>query len=142
MRILIAVDETPESIDAVRTAHQLFGDDATYTVATIGEPSRHLTGLDPIGAMTYDVSVIPPPEPRDPEAVARAAAQQAGVSADVIAEIGDPGPRLCNLAAELDADVLVVGNHERGFLSRLLDPSVQHHVTNHAPCPVLIVRGP
>ena len=140
MRILIAVDETPESIEAIRTAHRLFGDQPTYTVATIGEPSRHLTTLDPMGAMTYDITTLATPEPPNPETVARTAAETAGIDAEVVADTGSPGPRLCTLATELEVDVLVVGNHDRGFLSRLLDPSVQHYATNHAPCPVLIAR--
>ncbi|MDH3301690.1 MAG: universal stress protein [Acidimicrobiia bacterium] len=140
MHVLIAVDETPESIEAIRVAHRIFGDQTTYTVATIGEPSHHLTAMDPLGAMSYDITTLAPPDPTYPDKVARTAVERTGIDAEIIAEIGPPGPRLCLMAAELNADVLVVGSHDRGFLSRLLDPSVQRHVANHAPCHVLIAR--
>ena len=38
-------------------------------------------------------------------------------------------------------DVIVVGSHGRGFVKRVVLGSVSHHVLQHAPCPVLVVRA-
>jgi nucleotide-binding universal stress UspA family protein len=55
-------------------------------------------------------------------------------------EAGDPAAVICTVARELAVDVIVIGSHGKGFLSRVLLGSVSEHVTRHAPCPVLVVR--
>ena len=55
-------------------------------------------------------------------------------------EMGDPAAMICSVARDLGVDVIVVGSHGKGFLSRVLLGSVSEHVTRHAPCPVLVVR--
>jgi nucleotide-binding universal stress UspA family protein len=45
-------------------------------------------------------------------------------------------------AREVNADVIVIGTHGRGTLSRLLLGSVAERVVRLAPCPVLTVRHP
>ena len=44
-------------------------------------------------------------------------------------------------AEEHDVDVVVVGSHDRGMLSRLLDPSVAAGVVRGTYRPVLVVSG-
>lgn len=141
MRVMIAVDETEESVDAARCAHRLFGDDASYLIASIGEPSTYIHGLDPFGAVALDIYTLGVPSAERSRETATHAAEEAGIpTADVIAEFGLAGRQLCELCSDLNIDVLVVGNHDRGFLSRLIDPSVCHYVVDHAPCPVLVSR--
>jgi len=47
---------------------------------------------------------------------------------------------IVDYAKEAHVDVIVVGTHGRGPVSRLLMGSVAEHVVRHAPCPVLVVR--
>ena len=54
---------------------------------------------------------------------------------------GEAGPAMSRLAEEIGADVIVVGSRGRGALKRALLGSVSTHVTNNAPCPVLVVRA-
>jgi nucleotide-binding universal stress UspA family protein len=139
MHILIAVDETERSVDAIRTAHRLFGDAVDYTVASIGEPSHYLLTADPLGGFAYDLHTIGANDANQAVEVAELAATIAGLdTADVIGDVGVPGPHLCELAERLAVDVIVIGNHERGYLSRLIDRPVQPYLIHHAPCPVLI----
>lgn len=51
---------------------------------------------------------------------------------------GTPAEALLHAAAT--AQLLVVGNHGRGGLSRLWMGSVSHEVLGHAPCPTVITR--
>ncbi|CAN5735563.1 hypothetical protein BH10ACT1_BH10ACT1_00730 [soil metagenome] len=62
------------------------------------------------------------------------------VTAEPLVEIGEPGPVICEVAARVGADVVVMGSHGHGWLQRVLIGSVSHHVLQHAPCPVLVMR--
>ena len=141
MHVMIAVDDTEHSIGTIHTARRLFGDDADYTVASIGHPSPHLAAYDPVGLTAFDVHTLEIDEAARAAALASEAARHAGLdTANIATEIGAPGPQLCELAERLDVDVIVVGHHDRGWLSRLLEPSTHTYLTRHAPCPVLIDR--
>ncbi len=50
------------------------------------------------------------------------------------------GARLCSLAAEEGAAMIVVGSHGHGALVDVLLGSVSNHVVHHSPCPVLVIR--
>jgi nucleotide-binding universal stress UspA family protein len=54
---------------------------------------------------------------------------------------GEPGPSLCALAEELDADTIVMGSRGRGGIKRVLLGSVSDYVARHAPCTVVITRA-
>lgn len=54
--------------------------------------------------------------------------------------IGEAGCEIAQLAADLEADLVVVGTSDRRGVARLLLGSVAQIVSRLAPCPVLIVR--
>jgi nucleotide-binding universal stress UspA family protein len=60
---------------------------------------------------------------------------------DIESQLVEAAPGDALVAAAKDADLVVVGSHGRGSLSAALLGSVSHHVVQHAPCPVVIVRG-
>ena len=39
-------------------------------------------------------------------------------------------------------DLIVLGSHGRHGVNRSIFGSVSDHVVRHAPCPVVVVRGP
>jgi nucleotide-binding universal stress UspA family protein len=48
---------------------------------------------------------------------------------------------ICRIAAERDAQLVVVGSHGWGAARRLWSGSVSTGLVHSAPCPVLVVRG-
>jgi nucleotide-binding universal stress UspA family protein len=54
--------------------------------------------------------------------------------------LGSAAEQLVQLAADLDADLVVVGTHGRHGMARLLLGSVAERVIRLAHCPVLVVR--
>jgi nucleotide-binding universal stress UspA family protein len=62
------------------------------------------------------------------------------VSAEIDVEVGEPADAIVAIADRRDADLIVVGTHERSFLDRLFHGSVSSDVTRRAHCDVLVVR--
>lgn len=63
-----------------------------------------------------------------------------GVTASFEAVIGSPAAEINTVAGKLGADVIVIGTHGRGGLSRVLLGSVAERVVRHAKIPVVTVR--
>jgi nucleotide-binding universal stress UspA family protein len=63
-----------------------------------------------------------------------------GVEAQPHARKGDPADAIIELAEELGADLIVVGNKGLTGARRFLLGSVPDKVSHHAPCSVLIVH--
>ncbi|MEO7328028.1 MAG: universal stress protein [Minicystis sp.] len=53
---------------------------------------------------------------------------------------GSPAREVAQLAADLDADLVVVGSHGRSGVERLILGSVAEHISRLARCPVWIIR--
>lgn len=63
-----------------------------------------------------------------------------GVAARTLVLKGDPTQEISRVAAELDADLIVMATHGRGALKRLTHGSVADGVARRAATPVLLVR--
>jgi nucleotide-binding universal stress UspA family protein len=63
--------------------------------------------------------------------------QERGLEGKAVAREGEPDDVLCELAAEHDADLLVIGN--KGMNRRVFG-SVPRRVCQHAPCSVVVVK--
>jgi nucleotide-binding universal stress UspA family protein len=59
----------------------------------------------------------------------------------VHARRGRPAGEILGLAAEVGADIIIVGSHGRVGVERLLLGSVSEHVVREARCPVMVVRA-
>jgi nucleotide-binding universal stress UspA family protein len=71
---------------------------------------------------------------------AAAAAQERGVQAETHASESEPAQAILNLAAKLNADLIVVGSRGLSGVQRFLMGSISAKVSEHAGCSVLIVR--
>jgi nucleotide-binding universal stress UspA family protein len=93
---------------------------------------------------------VPLPEPvaaQEPEELARRQLERARLSlasrkieTEYLVELGDPAERLLRFAEQRDADLIVVGSREHGFLERLLGRSVDEAVARRCERDVLLVH--
>jgi nucleotide-binding universal stress UspA family protein len=58
--------------------------------------------------------------------------------AELMAKPGTPGEMICEVAASMHADVIVIGTNGRSGLRRAVVGSTSDHVVRHAVCPVLV----
>ena len=147
MHVLIATDGTAESDTALETAAEMYGTVADYTVVSVGQPiPAHAVstfGIRPAylnltaGAGHGDAALA------TARAIGREAADALPEDSDValVADVGGAGATICRVAEEVDADVIVVGFHDRGWLTKLLEPSTTAYVIDNAPCHVLVARS-
>jgi nucleotide-binding universal stress UspA family protein len=164
--VLIAVDDTEGSVIAARTAYDLFGDTADYTVINVGAEAPVYWGDDALGAGAVYPLAVPPvgtglaatmplavrapdrlpaedvPAPVDvAEQQAQHVVAEAGLrDARPLGDTGDPADAIIAAARDYDADVIVVGSHERGWFSRLFTSSVGEKIVRKADTPVLVAR--
>ena len=148
MKVLIAVDEDPESEDAMRFARKFLPDDASVIVVNVARstitPYGTIGGLGATYAGSPTLSAeadLRAQELADQQAERVVTQAAAAVHADEErVEHGDVGPTICQVAEDEGVDLVVLGTHDRSRWSRLWFGSVSDHVVHHAPCPVLVVR--
>jgi nucleotide-binding universal stress UspA family protein len=71
---------------------------------------------------------------------AAGSAKREGVEVMAHAKEGDPADAILDVAEEIKADLIVVGNKGMTGARRFLLGSVPNKVSHHAPCSVIIVR--
>ena len=69
-----------------------------------------------------------------------AAARSAGLTAGMVIRHGIPHDEIVTLAVQKGADLIAIGTHGRGGVSRALLGSVADRVVRLASCPVLMVH--
>jgi nucleotide-binding universal stress UspA family protein len=144
MRVLIGDDGSAVANQAVALAGSLrWPPGSTLRVVSVVEP----VGLF-VGPPTAPGSLVPAPDveariesyqqERVADAVRRLAAAGLSVEGDV--EYGRPATVLVEEAAELGADLVIVGSRGHGPIESLVLGSVSAEVVDEAPCPVLVAR--
>ena len=162
-RVLIAVDDSEDSVQAARAATELFGQGAEYLVVnvaqTIGPESMVPWGLAmpyqpelAIGMYAVPAAAVAPTgvaiaDENDDPAMARAEEQASEVAreadvhqAEVVGAVGDPATAIVEAAHEHLVDVIVVGSHDKSWFQRLFAGSVRADVVRRSDIPVLVVK--
>ena len=134
--IVVGYDESEAAKRAIVRAAELakaFGGKLVVTsVARAFVPAGHGLGPeDPIDTIA---------EHDEQLRHASALLAELGMAAEYRTGLGDPGHEIVRLAEELEADMVVVGTREPGFIARLFGLSVSGDVQRHAHCDVLIVH--
>jgi nucleotide-binding universal stress UspA family protein len=148
MHVLIGTDGSDDAIAAAEAGLGLLGAPSAVTVVCVMDtPGAATAGLESgfAGGMVSDAEVDRAwsmVEQDAREALERTV-ERLGVETPVeqVARAGEAGPAICHLAEEIGADVIVVGSRGRGAIKRALLGSVSTHITNNAPCPVMVVRA-
>ena len=141
MRILVPVDGSAVSLDAVRCVINLARDglQASVVLANVQEPST-----------LYELMVVPDPQALAEVSAAAGAhtleAAQALLGAAQIAfecEVasGDPAHTLIDILERFDCDMVVMGARGMGGLRSALLGSVSQEVMRAAGVPVMIVKA-
>jgi nucleotide-binding universal stress UspA family protein len=71
---------------------------------------------------------------------AKLKAEQAGFKTEIVIKEGHVGKTIVQTAEELDADLIALGTRGLSGIKALILGSVARYVSNHAHCPVLVVR--
>jgi nucleotide-binding universal stress UspA family protein len=143
MTLVVAVDGSEVSLQAVRSGLALVGDVSDAIVVTVVEQAdpMDVTGTGFAGG------TMSPAEFDEHQREVTAEGER--VVADAVASLGltdartrvlygQPGAALCNFAADSGARGIVIGSRGRGGLKRALLGSVSDHVVRNAPCPVVV----
>lgn len=132
--VLFPVDQSREAREAAEVV--------TNIVKTYGSRLILLSVLE------KPASEEEPPNPEvmmSPEAIeellnnAKALFTQQGIEAETISREGMPAFTICDVADEIDADLIVMGCRGLGLTEEGASESVTNRVINLSPCPVLIV---
>ena len=136
-RILVGIDGSPSSLDALRWAVHLAGlNGATVTVLTTWEwPGSY--GWAPPVPSEYDPERDATTMVEESLAPVRDKHPDVEIRTEVVE--GHPAPSL--VRASEDADLLVVGSRGHGEFTGMLIGSVSEHCVANAHCPVLVMRG-
>jgi len=116
----------------------------TIRVVAALEPGAELAALPWPGIDTGNLETLEQAARSDIEPMLRAAAAQIaarGNSVDWELVRGRPADVLVEEARRTQADLVILGSRGHGRLESLMLGSVPAEVVDHAPCPVLVVRG-
>ena len=145
MNVLLAVDDDQPSLHAARAAAEWLPAEAEVVVLHVGSSVGRLAAERYAGAGLHPYPMVPVAAlPSDEELLdqAREVAQRAAEIVDGKARVeqGDTVGTILEVAAQIEADLIVVGTGDRSWLNRLFEPSVGTEVASSAPCSVLVVR--
>ncbi|GAV20144.1 putative universal stress protein [Mariprofundus micogutta] len=138
-KILVPYDFSEQATEAVRRAAVLAGKfDAELHLLHVLEPSVYfetdMVSIPPIDEVNHAAH---------DGAVHRMQALSEQFDFDVETHVeesaGDPSRFICDFAASLPADLIVIGRHdEKGVIEHMLTGSTAERVVAHAPCSVLV----
>jgi nucleotide-binding universal stress UspA family protein len=146
MKILLAIDESPFSEEAIREVEERFrAPDTTvrvlHVVAKFVPPAAAL--WDAGGSVEAAREEVVSRYQGLVEGVAERLTARGSIAETAIRD-GAPGKVIVNEAKEWGADLIVLGSHGHTRLVRMLLGSVAQYVVDHAPCSVEIAhqKGP
>ncbi len=128
--VLFPVDQSRESQDAAETVAKLvkFCESRLIILSVQVEANADAEEASPAPNMVDQLL-----------ATAKAAFAEWGIQAETLHKQGQPAFTICDVADEIDADVIVMGCRGVGLTDEGMTESVSNRVINLAPCPVLVV---
>jgi nucleotide-binding universal stress UspA family protein len=147
-RALVRAAEVAEAFSARLVVVSVAGSPRVPVRTSPLEAGPELVATGVAGPIPVEVPAPPEGHPvPEPKRLAQHELERARMSlagrrleAEYMAEIGDPAGRLLEVADQRDADLIVVGSPERGFLDRLLGRAVDEAVARRTHRDVLLVH--
>ena len=142
-RIVVGTDGSETASEAVKQATELAkATGAVLDIVSAYEPVPRDRLREESAEVPGDVahSVGPREDVNQVLEGAAKTAQAAGVEIQTHPREGEPADALLDVAEEVKADVIVVGNKGMTGAKRFLLGSVPNKVSHHSPCGVWIVR--
>jgi nucleotide-binding universal stress UspA family protein len=133
-KILFPLDRSREAQEAIAVAIDL-----------VQKYQSELILLAVIETPDPDPNAIDDPVMQSPEAIdrllhsAQALFAKRGIQAEILQRTGKPAFTICDVADELNVNLIVMGSRGIGLDVEHTAESVASRVINLAPCPVLIV---
>ncbi len=146
MNVLIATDGSEPALDAAHRSLTLLRDGARISLVMVipdkEDPMATAGGFE--GPVITEEGAEAAFAAANLRGQAALEATRAAVDGDVDVRLipvdGATGAAIVEIAAEMSAEVIVIGASGKGFFRRLLSGSVSDYVVHHAHCPVLVVR--
>lgn len=139
--IMIAVDGSPESLEAVRQALALIARGLRAEVALVNvQEAASLLQLATQDSDAIAGAAVDAGEHLMADAAALLDAAGVGYSMEVV--LGEPGSALVDLAEQIQADMVMLGARGMGAVQSSLVGSVSKSVISRCRKPVLLVRMP
>ena len=143
MRILLAIDQSAGSEAAVLEVASRFWEPGTsvrvlHAIEKFVPPAAELW-YDADGNLEQASNAIVVRQKRTFEKLASILCELS-LDVETVIRIGNAGKCVLNEAREWKADLIVLGSHEHGALTRLLFGSVSRFVCEHAQCSVEVVH--
>lgn len=142
-RIVVGTDGSETAAEAVRQATELAKlSGATLDIVSAYEPIPQQRLKDERQEVPGDVAhgVGPREDVNMTLDAAAGKAKQEGVEVQTHRREGEPADAILDVAEEIKADLVIVGNKGMTGAKRFLLGSVPNKVSHHAPCSVMIVR--
>ena len=134
-KILLAFDGSPDGREALVQAESLASAcGAAVHLLAIIDPSENMLIVEAMPSIPDNQAFVI--QSVLDEGVKRL--RGAGCSATNELKFGKPADQIVSSAAEINADLIVVGHRNQGTLARWLNGSVGEAIVHHPPCSVLI----
>lgn len=136
-KILVPVDFSESSLEAIKKAIQISEASANVTVVHVMVPLDLVSPGVLFGGLTDE---------KRTEHVEKYAKEEfkkhqiEGVAFETL--VGDPGIKIADFAKDKGIDLIVIPSHGYTGITRLALGSVAERVLRHAPCPTLVLRQP
>ncbi|KAG6437153.1 hypothetical protein SASPL_102064 [Salvia splendens] len=153
VRVMVAIDDSGESFYSLQwVLDHLFGsqnnDEYLLNIIHVIEPfpTYMLPGAPAVFPSTSIVRSVNKAQEENASAILSRAidmctqTNQVHINTSIIE--GDPKEMICDLAEQMQVDLIVIGSRGLGKIKRALMGSVSNYVIHHAKCPVLVVKTP
>jgi nucleotide-binding universal stress UspA family protein len=142
-RIVVGTDGSDTATEAVKTAIELAKlSKGKLEIVSAYQPIPQDRLKQEVEGISGDVSHVVNPREDVQFILDKAAAEAKKAKVDVVTHPleGDPADAILDVAEEIDADLVLVGNKGMTGARRFLLGSVPNKISHHSPCDVWIVK--